>query len=148
MTHNRCHSQLCAREVFSPRQPLFPKLVGERVDEAVAAVESGRACPFPAVGKRPTPDLVLSEIDRRDLNEERLDQHVERPSTVGPVTRLRQAVPSNDERLFATYGGRQSGGRVLLGTRKTAGRDRGPWRSIDHFVTWTTGRLVGPEAGA
>ena len=47
MTLNRCHSQLCAREVFSPRQPLFPELVGERVDEAVAAVESGRACPFP-----------------------------------------------------------------------------------------------------
>ena len=31
---------------------------------------------------------------------------------------------------------------MLLGTRKTAGRDRGPWRSIDHFVTWPTGRLV------
>ena len=61
--------------------------------------------PFPAVGKRPTPDLVMSEIDSHDLNEERLDQHVERPSTVAPVTRLRQAVPSNDERLFATYGG-------------------------------------------
>ena len=46
MMPNRCQSQFCEREVFSPRQPLFVGLVGERVDEAVAVVESGRG-PFP-----------------------------------------------------------------------------------------------------
>ena len=121
--------------------------MGERVDEAVAVVESGRAWPFPAVGRRPTRELSLSEIDRHDLNEDRLDQQVERPNTVGPVTRLedhrprpaagrsdeemarlRRAILSNDERCLRHTGGRQSGGRALLGTLKTAGRDRGSWR--------------------
>ena len=64
------------------------------------------------------------------------------------MARLRQAILSNDERLFATYGGvSQTDARYSAPRKLPAGtEDRGG--SIDHFVTWTTGRLVGPEAGA
>ena len=33
-----------------------------------------------------------------------------------------------------------------LGKLPAGTEDRGSW--IDHIVTWTTGRLMGPEAGA
>ena len=64
------------------------------------------------------------------------------------MARLKQAILGNDERLFATYGGVSQADVCysVLGKLPAGTEDRGG--SIDHFVTWTTGRLVGPEAGA
>ena len=75
MTSNRCHSQLCAREVISPRQPLLCGLAGSCagvIDVARAlcclwsAAVTGRL--FPAVTRSPLSVVLaaLSPMRRAD----------------------------------------------------------------------------------
>ena len=75
MTHNRCHSQLCAREVFSPRQLLLCGLAGRcagviEVARALcclwSAAVTGRL--FPSVTRSPLSVVLaaLSPMRRAD----------------------------------------------------------------------------------
>ncbi len=68
MTLNRCHSQLCAREVFSPRQPLLCGLAGRCAGVIVvaralcclwSAAVTGRL--FPSVTRAPV-SVVLAAL--------------------------------------------------------------------------------------
>ena len=61
MTLNRCHGQLCAREVFSPRQPLPCRLVGR----CAGVTDVARALIFlwsAAVTGRPFPSATRSPL--------------------------------------------------------------------------------------
>ena len=68
MTLNRCHSQLCAREVFSPRQPLPCGLAGRcagviEVARALCCLWSAAVtgCLFPSVTRSPL-SVVLAAL--------------------------------------------------------------------------------------
>ena len=75
MTLNRCHSQLCAREVFSPRQPLPCGLAGRcagviEVARALCCLWSAAVtgCLFPSVTRSPLSVVLaaLSAMRRAD----------------------------------------------------------------------------------
>ena len=75
MTSNRCHSQLCAREVFSPRQPLPCGLAGRcagviEVARALCCLWSAAVtgCLFPSVTRSPVSVVLaaLSPMRRAD----------------------------------------------------------------------------------
>ena len=76
MTSNRCHSQLCAREVFSQCQPLPCGLAGG----GAGVIEVARALLLPVVGHRDR-----APVSRRD--------------PLSPVRGARGSVPYAPRRL-------------------------------------------------